>query len=66
MSVTKIAVDIILIAVLVGGVGYNIFFATNTSKWNDTTILVWSFISVIIAAGLIIKLLKDVGIRIEM
>lgn len=66
MSVTKIAVDIILIAILVGGVGFNVFFATNTTTYDTTTKLVWGFISVIAAAGLILQLLKDVGINIKM
>ena len=66
MSVVKLAVDIILIAILVGGVGYSIFFATNTSAYDATTLLVWGFISVIVAAGLILQLLKDVGINIKL
>jgi len=66
MSVAKIAVDIILIAILVGGVGYSIFFATNTSSWDTSTTLTWGFISVIAAAGLIIQLLKDVGVKTQM
>lgn len=66
MSVAKIAVDLILIAILVGGVAYAVLFATNTSTWNTQTILVWGFIGVIGAAGLIIQLLKDVGVKINM
>ena len=66
MSVVKLAVDIILIAILVGGVGFSIFFATNTSTYDATTLLVWGFVAVIVAAGLILQLLKDVGVNIKM
>ena len=66
MSVAKIAVDIILIAILVGGVGFGVLFATNTSTWNTQTILVWGFIGIIAVAGLLIQLLKDVGVKIQM
>ena len=66
MSVVKLAVDIILIAILVGGVGFSIFFATNTTSYDATTLLVWGFIAVIVAAGLILQLLKDVGINIKL
>lgn len=66
MSVGKIAVDIILIAVLVGGVGLSIFFNTNTSTYDATTLLVWGFVAVIAIAGVIIQLLRDVGLKIEM
>lgn len=66
MSVAKIAVDIILIAILVGGVGFSIFFATNTSTYDTTTLLVWGFIAVIAVAGIILQLLKDVGVKINM
>lgn len=66
MSVVKLAVDIILIAILVGGVGFSIFFATNTSQYDTTTLLVWGFISVIVGAGIILQLLKDVGINIKL
>lgn len=66
MSVAKIAVDLILIAILVGGVAYSVFFATNTSTWNTQTILVWGFITVIGAAALLLVLLKDAGVKIQM
>jgi len=66
MSVAKIAVDLILIAILVGGVGYSIFFQTNTSTWDASTILVWGFIAIVAAAGIILQLLKDVGVKINM
>lgn len=66
MSVAKIAVDLILIAILVGGVAFAVLFATNTTTWNTQTILVWGFIGVIGAAGLILQLLKDVGVKINM
>ena len=66
MSVVKLAVDIILIAILVGGVGYSIYFATNTTLYDTTTKLVWGFIAVIVAAGLILQLLKDVGVKIQL
>lgn len=66
MSVAKIAVDLILIAILVGGVGYSIFFSTNTTGYDASTLLVWGFIGVVAAAGIILQLLKDVGVKIEM
>ncbi len=66
MGIAKIAVDLILIAILVGGVGYSIFFQTNTSRYDATTLLVWGFIGVIVAAGIILQLLKDVGVNIKM
>jgi len=66
MSVAKIAVDLILIAILVGGVGYSIFFQTNTSAWDASTVLVWGFIAIVAAAGIILQLLKDVGVKINM
>jgi len=65
-GITKIAVDIILIAILVGGVGYSIFFATNTTGWDASTVLTWGFIGVIVAAALIINLLKDAGVKVQM
>ena len=66
MSVAKIALDLILIAILVGGVGYSIFFQTNTSAWDASTVLVWGFIAIVAAAGIILQLLKDVGVKINM
>lgn len=66
MGVGKIAVDLILIAILVGGVASGIFFSTNTSAWDASSVLVWGFIFVVAVAGLIIQLLKDVGITIDM
>jgi len=66
MGVAKLAVDVILIAILVGGVAFGILFSTNTSTWDTSSILVWGFIGVITIAGLLIHLLKDAGVKIEM
>ena len=66
MGITKLAVDIIIIAILVGGVTYSILFTVNTSSWDAQTVLVWGFLGVVTAAGLIINLLKDAGIKVNM
>lgn len=66
MGITKLAVDIIIIAILVGGVAYSILFTVNTSAWDAQTVLVWGFLGVVTAAGLIINLLKDAGIKVQM
>lgn len=66
MSVAKIAVDLILIAILVGGVAYGILFTVNQSDWDTQTILIWGFLGVVGAAALILQLLKDAGVKIEL
>ncbi len=66
MSIAKIAVDLILIAILVGGVAYRILFTTNQSGWDASTILIWGFLAVVGAAALIIQLLKDAGVKIQL
>lgn len=66
MGVGKLAVDVIMIAILVGGVAFGILYTTNTTTWSATTVLVWGFIGVIAVAGLLIQLLKDAGVKIEM
>ena len=66
MSVVKVAVDLILIAILVGGVALGILFQTNTSAWDATTVLIWGFVAVIGLAGILIGLLKSAGVKIQM
>lgn len=66
MSIAKIAVDVILVAILIGGVAFSILFTTNTSTWGTTTVLIWGFIGVIVVAAVLIALLKDAGLRIDM
>ena len=66
MSVAKIAVSLMLAAILVGGVAYGILFQVNQTGWDTQTVLTWGFIGVIGAAGIIIGLLKDAGLKIKL
>lgn len=66
MSVAKIAVSLILTAVLVGGVAMGIMAGVNTSTWGATEVIVWGFVSVIAIAGILIGLLQDAGLKIKL
>ena len=65
MSVVKIAVEILLVAIL-GGVAFTQFFATNTTSWNATTIATWGVIALVGIIALVITLLKSAGINVNM
>ena len=65
MSIAKIAVNLVLIAVLVGGVAFSMFFSVNESTWDTSTILIWGFIAVVGTLGCVIVLLKEFGVKIE-
>ena len=65
MSVVKIAVEILLVAIL-GSVAFTQFFATNTTTWNATTIATWGVIALVGIIALVLRLLKSAGINVNM
>ena len=65
MSVVKIAVEILLVAIL-GGVAFTQFFATNTSTWDTVTIATWGVIALVGIIALVLRLLKSAGINVNM
>ena len=65
MSVIKIAVEILLVAIL-GGVAFTQFFATNTTTWDTVTIATWGVIALVGIVALVLTLLKSAGINVNM
>jgi hypothetical protein len=54
----EIAIVLIVVAVLIGGIAFPIFFGTNTTGWGATNILVWGVIPTVAIAAVIIGLVK--------
>ncbi len=65
MSVVKVAVEILLVAIL-GGVAFTQFFATNTTTWDATTVATWGVIALVGIIALVLLLLKSAGINVNM
>ena len=65
MSVIKVTIEILMVAIL-GGVAFTQFFAINTSTWSATTIATWGVIALVGIIAIVITLLKSAGINVNM
>lgn len=55
---TELAVALIVIAILVGGIAAGIFFQANTSGWDATSKLIWPYIFPLALAALLVVILS--------
>jgi ABC-type proline/glycine betaine transport system permease subunit len=49
---------ILILAIIVGGIAFPIFFGTNTTGWGATNILVWGVVPTVSLAVVIVGLIK--------
>ena len=54
---TELALALIVIAILVGGIAANIFFATSTVGWDATSKLIWPYLFPLALAALLVGIL---------
>jgi hypothetical protein len=54
---TELALALIVIAILVGGISSRIFFATCLSGWDATSLLIWPYIFPLSLAAILVGIL---------
>lgn len=54
----EVGIVILILAIIVGGIAFPIFFGTNTTGWGATNILVWGVVPTVSLAVVIVGLIK--------
>lgn len=56
-AVTELAIALVVLAILFGGIAGGIFFQTNTTGWDATSSLVWGYIFPIALSAVLVMII---------
>lgn len=56
-AVTELAIALVVLAILFGGIAGGIFFQTNTTGWDSTSQLVWGYLFPIALAAVLVMII---------
>lgn len=64
-AVTELAIALVVLAILFGGIAGGIFFQTNTTGWDTTSQLVWGYLFPIALAAVLVMIIGHMYIGMK-